>query len=146
MDQKHVLTQRNQFPVGRAQHLLPRVRPSMILKVPRNDGDNPSRSHANHLNHQPVASGSHVRLGVAAEMDSDTASDSGDAMKSDTDEEHLLFPLDLRGGTGTHDPRFDSDGDFYGRGKDVFVGPTADSGEYVTKTFRINVFLFLPCS
>ncbi|KAG1729528.1 SNF2 family N-terminal domain-containing protein [Suillus paluster] len=49
-------------------------------------------------------------------------------MESDTDlEDEQLH--DLWGGVGTPDPRFDEDGDFYGRGKDTFVGLTANPGD-----------------
>lgn len=129
-------TRRDQFPVPRARHPLPVVRPSAVLKVPRNTGYDASRAHLNNL---PIASGSDVRLNVAAsEMGSDKEDDTSDAMESDMDE----IPLDLLG-VGTYDPRFDADGDFYGRGKDLFVGPTADPGEYVAKTFRLYASSFL---
>jgi hypothetical protein len=115
MDRKNIATQRDQFPIAHARHPPPPVR--------------------------PVASGSHVLLDVAAgEMQSDTEYDTSDAVESDAE---LPIPLHLRGSIGTHDSRFDADGDFYGRGKDSFVGPTADSGEYVTKTLTIYAFLIL---
>ncbi|OAX39929.1 hypothetical protein K503DRAFT_865031 [Rhizopogon vinicolor AM-OR11-026] len=106
MDRKNIATQRDQFPVAHAWH--------PPYPVP------------------PMASGSHVLLDVATgKMGSDTEYDTSDAMESDAE---LPIPLHLRGGIGTRDSRFDADGDFYGRGKDLFVGPTADSGD-------INKFL-----
>jgi hypothetical protein len=106
----------------------------MFSKLARHNGVVASRSPMPYIDLQPVASGSHVHLDVAA---SET--------ESDTEEAQLSIPFNLRGTVGIQDPRFDSDGDFYGRGKDLFAGPTADPGEYVVKTFRINVPLFLHC-
>jgi hypothetical protein len=126
MDQKHITTQGDQFTVAHARRPLPRPRHPMFSKLARHNGVVASRS--------PVASGSHVHLDVAASE-----------MESDTEEAQLSIPFNLRGTVGIQDPRFDSDGDFYGRGKDLFAGPTADPGEYVAKTFRINVFSFLHC-
>jgi len=134
MDQKHMAIPRDQFPVPRAQHPLP----SVVLKVPRNTGYDASRSHVTHLNYLPVASGSDARLNVAASEKFWSDEEDDNAMESDMDE----IPLDLLG-VGTYDPRFDADGDFYGRGKDLFVGPTADPGEYVAKTFRLYASSFL---
>ena len=123
MDQKHIVTRCDPFPLPRARNpLLPPVKNS-ISKAPHHNNDNISSSH---LNHQPVASGSHVR--------SDAEFDNSDLMEPDTDEEQLEIPLDLWGdGVGIQDSPFDADGDFYGKGKDLFVGPTADIGEYVAK-------------
>jgi len=118
MDQKHIVTQCDPFPLARPRNpLLPPVKNS-ISKAPRHNNDDISRSH---LNHQPVASGSHVRL-------------ESDLMESDIDEEQWEILLDhWDDGVGIQDSPFDADGDFYGKGKDLFVGPTADIGEYVAK-------------
>ncbi|KAG1772000.1 SNF2 family N-terminal domain-containing protein [Suillus placidus] len=91
-------------------------RPSaMDFQVPRHNGDDAGYSYQT-LNRQPIASGSRVRLDVA--------------MGSDTDSEEDDWELpNFLGGAVTRDARFDEDGDFYGRGKDLFIGPTANPGD-----------------
>ncbi|KAG2151182.1 SNF2 family N-terminal domain-containing protein [Suillus bovinus] len=92
---------------------------AMISLVPRHNGDNAGYSYPT-FNRQPIASGSHVRLSVAMGLDTDL-------------EDDWELP-NIFSGAGTHDTRFDEDGDFYGRGKDSFIGPTANPGD-------INKFL-----
>jgi hypothetical protein len=89
---------------------------AMVFQVPRHN-DNAARYTT--LN-RPVASGSRARLDVAIESDTDS-------------EEDWELP-DILGDVGTCDARFDEDGDFYGRGKDLFIGPRANPGEYVVKS------------
>lgn len=86
---------------------------AMMFQVPRHN-DTAARYSHTALN-RPVASGSRVRLDVA--------------MESDTDSEEDWELPDILGGAGTCDARFDEDGDFYGRGKDLFIGPTANPGD-----------------
>ncbi|KIK91296.1 hypothetical protein PAXRUDRAFT_830977 [Paxillus rubicundulus Ve08.2h10] len=64
----------------------------------------------------PIASGSNVRIEDPAhhQMYSDEPDDASDD----------YVPMD--GLAVCHDDRFDSDGDFYGRGKDRFIGPVAN--------------------
>jgi hypothetical protein len=92
---------------------------AMIFQVPRHNDDDDGYFYPT-LN-RPIASGSRVRLDVAMGLDTDS-------------EEDWELP-DFLGGAGTRDARFDEDGDFYGRGKDLFIGPTANPGEYVAKSF-----------
>ncbi|KAG1871505.1 SNF2 family N-terminal domain-containing protein [Suillus subluteus] len=87
---------------------------AMTFQVPSHDGDDAGYYYPA-LNRQPIASGSRVRLNVA--------------MGSDTDSEEDWELPDILGGAGTRDSRFDEDGDFYGRGKDLFIGPTANPGD-----------------
>ncbi|KAG1726392.1 P-loop containing nucleoside triphosphate hydrolase protein [Suillus lakei] len=87
---------------------------AMSFQVLHRNGDDAGYSYTS-LNRQPIASGSRVRLDVA--------------MGSGTDSEDDWELPDILGGAGTRDTRFDEDGDFYGRGKDLFVGPTANPGD-----------------
>ncbi|KIK40408.1 hypothetical protein CY34DRAFT_807271 [Suillus luteus UH-Slu-Lm8-n1] len=86
---------------------------AMVFQVPRHN-DNAARYPYTTLN-RPVASGSRARLDVAIESDTDS-------------EEDWELP-DILGGAGTRDAHFDEDGDFYGRGKDLFIGPRANPGD-----------------
>ncbi|KAG2129317.1 SNF2 family N-terminal domain-containing protein [Suillus cothurnatus] len=87
---------------------------SMAFQSPRYDGDDFGYSYPM-LSRQPIASGSRVRLDVAT--------------GSDTDSEEDWELRDIFNGVVTGDARFDEDGDFYGRGKDLFIGPTANPGD-----------------
>ncbi|KAG1775699.1 hypothetical protein EV702DRAFT_1234778 [Suillus placidus] len=48
---------------------------------------------------------------------------------SDTDSEEDWELPDILGDVGTCDAHFDKDGNFYGRGKDLFIGPRANPGD-----------------
>jgi hypothetical protein len=98
---------------------------SMAFQSPRYDGDDFGYSYPM-LSRQPIASGSRVRLDVAT--------------GSDTDSEEDWELRDIFNGVVTGDARFDEDGDFYGRGKDLFIGPTANPGEYVVRSLCMDVF------
>ncbi|KAG2140702.1 SNF2 family N-terminal domain-containing protein, partial [Suillus clintonianus] len=87
----------------------------MAFQNPPHNGDEAGYSYAA-LNHHPIASGSRVRVDAAT-------------MGSYTDSEDDWDLRDIFSGAGTRDTRFDEDGDFYGRGKDLFVGPTANPGD-----------------
>lgn len=87
---------------------------TMTSQVFRYNDDNTGYPYPT-LNHQPIASGSRVRLDVAMGLDTDS-------------EEDWELP-DIFGGADTGDARFDEDGDFYGRGKDLFIGPIANPGD-----------------
>ncbi|KAG0702167.1 SNF2 family N-terminal domain-containing protein [Suillus ampliporus] len=87
---------------------------AMVFQAHRHNGDDAKYSHATLLKHQPVASGSRVRLDGAI----------GSATDSEEEELH-----DVWGGFGAPDLRFDEDGEFYGRGKDTFVGLPANPGD-----------------
>lgn len=97
-----------------SQAKLSELTKDMTFQVPPHNGDDDRYSYPT-LDRQPIASGSHVRLAVA--------------MGSGTDWEEDWELPDILGGAGNHDSRFDEDGDFYSRGKDLFIGPTANPGD-----------------
>lgn len=85
-----------------------------------------------------IASGSNVRLPtvpipnpfhVKMDMDDD-----------ESDDEEMMFPQPIIPLAGDVDERFDDQGNFYGRGRDRFVGPQANAEEYAFVCLYFSMF------